>query len=606
MTQTTEALSDAARPGTARQSRGKAAGPVSAVGRLLSPIRHILISACLLQVISAAAGVIPFIVVGELARVFLAEGPIDTARAWIIAWAGVGALVVRLFFQMAAGALTHFTDVDFQLSLRRQIVDRIGRVPLGWFTERQAGQIKKALQDDVADLHHLVGHAYLNLSAAIVTPVIALGYLLWVDWRLTLVSVVPLLMGMALYAVQMRGYGEKMQAYNAALGRVNAASVEFVQGIAVVKTFGQAQKSYGRFLEETNRFMEYFWNWVRGLLHVAAATEIVLSPVFSLVIILAGATVFVANGWMAAVDTIPFAVLGLSFTAPFLTMAFAQHQTMMAKDAAERIVAILDAPILPQSEGQHDPRDTQVEFQDVTFSYDDRTNVLRNIRLTLAPGTVTALVGPSGSGKSTLAKLLPRFWDVSEGRILLGGVPIQDLPAETLYRHVGFVFQDVQLLRASVRENIALARPGASADDIESAAKAAQIHERILELPHGYDSIVGVDARLSGGEAQRVSIARAILADAPILVLDEATAFADPESEAAIQDALAELVAGRTLLVIAHRLRTIADADQICVLQDGEIIERGTHAELLNIGGTYAHLWAVGENMGHPDVEAKT
>ncbi len=604
MTNTTEVLENAPKPSTTGPDEAaKARTSTSPVGRLLAPIRNTLIFASVLQGISAAAGVIPFIAVGELARILLSDGPPDSAAAWTVAWIGVGALVVRLFFQMAAGAVTHFADADFQLDLRRKMVDRISRVPLGWFTDRNAGQVKKALQDDVGDLHHMVGHAYLNLTSAFVTPIVALGYLLWVDWRLTLITIIPLLGGIALYAFQMRGYGEKMTAYNEALGRVNAAAVEFVQGIAVVKTFGQARKSYGRFLQETHKFMEYFWNWVSGLIKVSAASEIVMSPVFSVVVVLAGGTWFVANGWMDPVDVIPFAVLGLSFTAPFLTMSYAQNETMLAKEAAERIVALLDAPVLTEGTSPRVPSDARVEFDNVTFTYDDRTDVLKNVSLTLEPGTVTALVGPSGSGKSTLAKLLPRFWDPKRGQIRLGGVPIHELPSTELYKHVGFVFQDVQLLRASVRDNIALSRPDASLDDIEGAAKAAQIHDRILELPNGYDAIVGEEARFSGGEAQRVSIARALLADAPVLVLDEATAFADPESEAAIQDALATLISGRTLLVIAHRLHTITGVDQICVLQRGEIVEQGTHADLLNSNGLYARLWAASESAGEKGAE---
>ena len=559
-------------------------------------MRGTLIVACLLQAVSATAGVVPFIAVAELGRVLLADGPTDTARAWMIAGIGSGALLVRLVFLLAATGLTHFADVDFRLALRRRMAERLGRVPLGWFTERNAGLVKKALQDDVVALHHLIGHGYINLASAVVTPVVALAYLFWIDWRLTLITIVPLALGLlSLFGMQMRGYGEKMGVYDEALGKVNAASVEFVNGIAVVKTFGQAQKAYGRFLEATQSFIDFFWSWVRGMLHLSAVSEVVLSPLFSLVVVLAAGSWFVASGWLAPVDVLPFALLGLSFTAPLLIIGYAHNDMMLAKQAAERIVVLLDSPVLVERADGRMPEGSRVVYEGVGFSYDGRTDVLSGIDLVLEPGTVTALVGPSGSGKTTLARLLPRFWDPSAGRITIGGVPVDALPTSQLYRQVGFVFQDVQLLRTTIRENIALARPDATLEAVEAAAKAAQIHERIMALPRGYDSVAGEDARLSGGEAQRVSIARAILADAPILVLDEATAFSDPESEAAIQDALSELVRGRTLLVIAHRLHTIAGADSICVLDHGRIVERGRHSELLAGGGVYARMWAAAE-----------
>lgn len=572
--------------------RGRKTSPIA---QLIAPVRRVLMIACILQALGAAVGVAPFIAVAELGHLLLVEAPIDEQRAWLIAGLGAAALLLRFVFLMAAGGLTHLADVDLQLNLRRRLAERLGCVPLGWFTEHSAGSVKKALQDDVAALHHLVGHAYTNMVAAIVTPAVAFGYLIWVDWRLALVAAGPVVLGVALYALQYRGYGEKIAVYNEALGGVNAASVEFVQGIAVVKTFGQARKAYGRFVERTRAFVSYFWDWVRGLLGLSAATDIVLSPLFCLTFVLAAGLLLVAAGAAAPVDLLPAAILAPGLAAPFLALAFAQNDMMLAKQAAVRITDLLDTPALPEPTRTRARQGSRVIFDRVSFSYDGEAQALEDIDLALAPGTVTALVGPSGSGKSTLARLLPRFWDPTAGAISIGGVPLTEMAPDSLYRTVSFVFQDVQLLRTTIRENIALARPDAPFEEIEQAARAAQIHQRIAELPHGYDSIAGKDAHLSGGEAQRVSIARALLADAPILVLDEATAFADPESEAAIQDALSRLAAGRTLLVIAHRLHTITGADQICVLDRGRMVERGGHAELLEKGGVYARLWDASE-----------
>ncbi|MEM9669166.1 MAG: ABC transporter ATP-binding protein [Pseudomonadota bacterium] len=563
----------------------------SPVDRVIAPVKGKIHIACAFQAISSAAGVVPFIAVAELGRALLQEGGADPATALWIVWIAVAALAIRLICLMAAGAITHLADIYFRRDLKRHMVQRLSRVPLGWFDDRNAGAVSKALQNDVSALHHIVGHAYLNLVGAVVTPIVALTYLIWSDWRLALVALIPVALGILLYSLQFRGYDEKMEAYNKALADVNSASVEFVQGIAVVKTFGQALAAYQRFAERTQHFVDYFWNWVRSLLYVSASTEVVLSPLFSLLTVLTASLALISAGLIVPVDILPAVLLAPALTAPFLTLSWAANDLMLGKPAAERIAALLDTPTLSVPENTRTPADNRVTYENVRFSYDDETDILHDIDLTLEPGTVTALVGPSGSGKSTLARLLPRFWDVQGGSINIGGVPISDMNPYVLYSRVGFVFQHVQLLRATIAENITLGSPGASQSEIKAAAKAAQIHDRILELPNGYHSIAGEDAKLSGGEAQRVSIARAILADAPILVLDEATAFADPESEAAIQDALASLIAGRTLLVIAHRLQTIMGVDQICVMDNGRIVERGKHNELLARGGLYAQLW---------------
>ncbi len=567
----------------------------SAIGLLIEPVRYRIYAACFLQAVAAICGVVPFIAVAEIGRALLSSEGADPARIWWIAGAAVGSLGLRLFLQMAALLTTHFADVKLQLELRRRMAQRLSRVPLGWFDAHNSGAVKKALQDDVTAMHYLVGHAITDMVSAAITPLVVLAYLFWIDWSLALVALVPLSGGMVLYAVQFRGFGPQMAAYNRSLNDVNAAVVEFVRGIAVVKTFGRERQAYSRLTRRSQKFIGDFWAWLKSMLVLSAATEIVLSPLFSLAVVVAGGFLLIAAGLADPLDVLPAAVLAPALTAPLMALTYAANELMVSQPAAERVAALLEAPVLPTAAAPLEPQGARVEYRNVAFSYDGETVALKDIDLILEPGTVTALVGPSGSGKSTLARLLPRFWDVQSGQITLGGVPLQHMDPHALYARIGFVFQDVQLLRRSVAENIALGRPGASKEEIENAARAAQIHDRILTLPGRYEAVVGEDARFSGGEAQRISIARALLADAPILVLDEATAFADPESEAAIQDALSRLIAGRTLLVIAHRLHTITAADQICVLDKGRIVERGRHQALLDRGGLYTRLWNANE-----------
>jgi ATP-binding cassette subfamily B protein len=567
----------------------------SPTARLTKPVRGRIVLACGLQAISAAAGVVPFIAVAELGRVLLAQGSELPLEAWRIAGIAVAALFIQLIFRLAAGALTHLADLDLQLHLRQEMADRLSRVPLGWFDARRSGVVKKVLQDDVAALHHLIGHSYTDMVSAVITPLAAFAYLASTSLPLLLVISIPLLIGTLLYSLQFRGFAEKAAESDKALEDVNTAAVEFVQGIAVVKTFGQAQNAFSRFKNSTRSFISFYTQWMNSIMGLALASETVLSPLCSLIMVLAAGLLMVGAGMAAPLDVVPFAVLAPGLTSPLTTMSYAYNDMMLAQNAAARICNVLDTPLLPQVDAGPEPGNARVVFEGVRFSYDEKDEVLDGVDLVLEPGTVTALVGPSGSGKSTLARLLPRFWDVQGGRILIGGIDVREMTPAALYGTVGFVFQQVQLIRASMAENIALGRPDAGLEEIEAAARAAQIHERILDLPNGYDSLAGQDVQLSGGEAQRISIARALLADAPILVLDEATAFADPKSEAAIQDALSRLIAGRTLLVIAHRLHTIVGVDQICVMNEGRIVERGTHDELLTREGLYAALWTASE-----------
>ncbi|MFE3194138.1 ABC transporter ATP-binding protein [Nocardia sp. NPDC059240] len=566
-----------------------------ALGDLLRPIRWRLRAAVLAQALGAAASVVPFIAIAELGRVLVGHGSDRAHEAWRWAVIAVVALLVRTVLLLAAGGITHFADNELQLDIRRRLVRRLREVPLAWFSDRNSGTVKKVVTDDVEAMHHLVAHSMLELTSAVVVPVISLGYLFWVDWAMTLVTIAPLVVGLGLYTVTMAAMGPRMPEYDRAMTEINGRAVEFVHGIGVVKIFGQTRRAHTRYLRAADDFATFFEGWVRSTLNSKTAAEVVLSPVAVLTAVLGGGAIFVNNGWLAAVDLLPFALLGVGLTAPVLALFYASYELRLAKTAAARVNETLAVEPLPVPAEPKVPQGHAVRFEDVRCSYDGEHDVLSGIDLELPQGTVTALVGPSGAGKSTLATLVPRFRDVTAGAVTIGGVDVREIASEELYRRVAFVFQDVRLIRDSIAANIAMARPGASREEIIEVARAAGVHDEIAALPRGYDSISGVDVQLSGGQAQRVSIARALLADTPIIVLDEAAAYVDPQSEAAVQDALSRLTVGKTVLMIAHRLSTVTRADQIVVLADGAIAERGRHHELLDAGGRYARMWAAYE-----------
>ncbi|GHG98914.1 ABC transporter ATP-binding protein [Streptomyces lanatus] len=570
------------------------------LGELITPIRGRLTAAILAQAAAAVCSMIPFIAVAELARALLAPGGPDEGRAWAAAWTAVGALVARLVLYAAAGILTHHADADFQLDLRRRLARHLGRVPLGWFTDNSSGEVKKAAADDISTLHHLVAHTALEVTAALVAPLTALVYLLAVDWRLALVALLPLVIGAYFLKQAMSGGEEVTARFFGSMGAVNSAVVELVHGISVIKAYGRTSRAHRAYDDAADSFSVFFRDWIMSTTRASTSAALALSGPAALLLATATGTLFVTQGWADAVDLVPFVLLGPAITGSVMGLAQSGHAVQGGLQSARQIHALLAVPPLPEATEPTAPGEDggRVELEGLSFSYDGVTEVLRDIDLTLRPGTVTALVGASGSGKSTLARLVPRFWDTTAGTVRIGGTDVRDIAPADLYRQVSFVFQDPHLLRTTVRDNIRLGRPDADDTAVERAAHAAHIHERITALPRGYDSVIGEDAVLSGGESQRLSVARALLADAPVLVLDEATSFADPESEAAVQQALSALAAGRTLLVIAHRLATVRDADHIAVLDGGRIAEQGTHDELLTLDGRYARMWALQKKGG--------
>ncbi|MEU7834887.1 MULTISPECIES: ABC transporter ATP-binding protein [unclassified Nonomuraea] len=570
--------------------------------RLLRPHLRSFAAVVILQVIGALTGLAPLLAVVELGRALLSPGPIDHAHVWTVVIAGAAGLFVRLLFTAASSGIGHVLDSRVQLTFRRQLAASLGRVPIGWFSRRRTGELAKVVGEDVSAVHPFIAHAPGELVAAFVVPLVSLIYLFTVDWRLTLITLIPVVLAIALVPLLMLpARTREQEAYDAALGRIASSVVEFVQGISVVKAFGGGERAHRTFLTAADDFVSIFSRWVRGMSVIAAGMQLALSPPFVLLIVLTGGTALITSGGLAPADLLPFLLLGLGLTAPVAALGHGFDDLQSAGRAVGRIKDVLAVRPLPEPAHPRPPRGHRVELRDVRFAYDADHEVLRGIDLVLEPGTVTAVVGPSGSGKSTLVQLLPRFFDPTHGSVLLGGVDLREIGSRELYRQVSFVFQDVRLLRVSVADNIALAVPRAGRDDVIRAARLAGIHDRILQLPHGYDTMLGEEAKLSGGEAQRISIARALLADAPVLVLDEATSFADPQTEQAVRRALATLSGDRTIVVIAHRLETVADADTVVVLEDGAIVERGRPADLLTRGGRFAAFW-----RSHQSDEIKT
>ncbi|WP_017594252.1 ABC transporter ATP-binding protein [Nocardiopsis potens] len=579
---------------------GEAAGlaGAGALARLFAPIRAHLAACAVLSALSAAAGLVPYIAVAEIARAVLAAPGEAHTAVWT--WVAVGAAGagLRLLLLVQSSRVGHYADAKILHELRVRIVRHLGALPLGWFRASGSGRVKRAMTGDLEEMHEVIAHALGQLTGAVTVIAVGAAYLLLVDVPMALTALGVLALTGVFYHVSMRSMTAHMERLAAAETRISAASVEYADGIQVVKAFGTGGRLLRRFDDAVDEHTRAFAAWVAEVRYSSAASRLLGSEMAVLAAVTAAGTAFVAQGALAAADLVAFLVVAVGLPNSILPAVTASQGVRKGRMGAVGIERLLSHPRLPEPEHPCSPAGHGVEFDRVSFSYDGAVNAVEDVSLVCPPGTVTAIVGPSGAGKTTLAALLPRFHDVTGGAIRVGGADVRSIPSEALLASMSLVFQDVALLRDSVAENIRIGRPDASDEEVRRAAVAAHVHDVVERLPDGYATVLDANGGgLSGGERQRLTIARAILSGAPIVVLDEATASLDPDSEAAVQDALAALAAGKTVIVIAHRLHTIAGADQILVLEDGRPVERGRHEDLLANGGVYARMWAAQEGV---------
>lgn len=575
-----------AMPEVSQEHRDQDKAGRAAIKLLAAHIKGRIVLAQLFTVLSALLAFVPYLALVWLGDIFIAaqQGgqPLDVDRVNRIVMLLVMAFMLKLTFYLLSLTITHFADIKLRFIIRRTIVDRLSRVSLAWFSKTGSGKIRNAIQDDTKTVHTVIAHAPVDMLNGVLAPAVLLAFMLVVNWRLALIGIATIPFYVLLYGSSMKDMGPKTAEMNDNLASVSATMVELVSGIKVIKAFGKSGESYHNYERAACAFADSYWEWCAPMIgRCSIAAEFVSIPVLLLVNLGGGSLVYAA-GLATLPQILACTLIALVLPNAMMSVANITWSYQMAGSAAIRLVELmstssLEEPGRPQKPGN----DHRVVVRNVLYSY-GKTRALRGVSLTLEPGTVTALIGPSGSGKSTLAALIARFDDPSEGSITLGGVDLRSLSSDDLYRNVSFVLQDAMLLNASIRRNISLSKPQTSLDEVRAAAKAAQIDDFIMSLPKGYDSVIGTDCELSGGEAQRLSIARALLIDAPILIMDEATAFADPDSEVEIQRALDGLIEGRTVLVIAHRLNPVMGAHQIAVMDEGKIVAVGTHETLLD------------------------
>ena len=590
----TEPVKRTLTPGTAPPT-----GPTETVTDVLAPARTPMILAGVIQALLSLLQLAPLLLAAELARRL--AGGAGRAELQSLAVVAVVFLLVGVIGTSVFTAVLHGYDARFAAALRRRILDKLTRLPLGWFTTREYSDVTRLLKNDVTGLHYLVTHAVPDLVGAIVTPVALLVYLMVVDWRLGLVLLIPVIVYLVVMIRLAAGDRERMSRSLRYSAIMPGLTDRFLTGQPEARIFGDgAVVDLPGDLRKAHRFAA---EWQADTIGIKTAMIRLVRPVTTVVLLSVAGTALVALQWLSAVDLIVFLVLGTSFGDRLLSMSYALYGLREGLQARADLHLLLSTPEICRLDPDQThstpattttPGPASMQMRGVTFGYSPGRTVVEDIDLDLVPGGVTALVGPSGSGKSTLAALMARLWDPDSGQVLFDGVDIRTLDEPDLRHRLAAVLQDAQLLRGTLRENLVLGQPQVAEQRLAQVIAAVHLQEVVDALPDGLDTPVDRDT-LSGGQRQRVAIARALLREPEVVLLDEATAAADPDSEWEIQQGLRRLLAGRTVLMVSHRLHTVVEADQIVVLDRGRIVDRGTHQQLVAKGGLYARLWTEAE-----------
>ena len=579
------------------QSKAKGKGNLSVLMDYAGRRRVLTYLSWVLSAVSALMALVPFVFVWLIVReVIQADGNFSAVQGSlsVYGWWAVGSALISMLFYFAALMCSHVAAFRVAGNMRKKAMRHIGTLPVGFMNSLGSGRVRRIVNESSGATETYLAHQLPDMVGAFATPVGMIVLLFVFDWRLGLLSLIPTALGFIIMSKMTgKGMAQKMKEYQSALEDMNNEAVEYVRGVPVVKTFGQTVFSFKRFKGSIDSYHKWVIAYTKSLMWPMVAFTTAINCVF-VPLIIAGLC-FTAGGVDGTflLNLIFYIIFTPIISVTLMKVMFMSENNMIVSDALQRIDGILAIKPLPEPSAPQTPKDNSVTFENVTFAYEgaDR-NAIDGITLDVKAGETVALVGPSGGGKTTAAGLVARFWDTASGAVKVGGVNVKDIDRQTLNDTVAYVFQDSKLLKTSIFENVRMGRPSATREEVLAALHNAQCDDILNKFPHGVDTVIGSKGvYLSGGEQQRIAIARVMLKNAPVLVLDEATAFADPENEAAVQRAFERLAEGRTVIMIAHRLTTVQNADRIYVLKEGKIAEEGTHTQLMERKGIYSDMY---------------